>query len=56
MGEMRALSIMQPWAAAIAYGAKRYDGEGWRRVPLRERRALSSVSAVARSALSCWSP
>lgn len=27
---MRALSIMQPWAAAIAYGAKRTENRTWR--------------------------
>jgi hypothetical protein len=26
---MRALSIMQPWASCIAYGAKRTENRGW---------------------------
>ena len=30
MGEMRALSIMQPWLHAIACGAKRVENRTWR--------------------------
>ena len=42
MGEMRALSIMQPWAAAIAYGAKRVENRTWT-VP---RWAIGQVIAI----------